>query len=205
MSQPTTDVESNTDAPDDQYEDRLIPGHEYDGIQEYDNPIPPWLSLLFGGTVIWSLFYLVAINLGYIDDYETNLEQGQEELAMIRQQAEAGTEKVDAAKLQTVAKDESYIDSGEKVFTAKCASCHGKKAQGMVGPNLTDKYWIHGGSLKNIYQTIQDGVPDKGMPPWGSRLDQEETLGVVAFVRSVRGTNPPNAKEPEGDPWEPKQ
>ena len=203
MSNSSTDPQPKP-VEDSSYEDELIPGHEYDGIHEYDNPIPPWLSLIFIGTIIWSLFYVVAINLGYIDDYYTNLEQGQQELALMRSKSEAQKEEIDAATLQKAADDKERVAAGEKVFEARCVSCHGENAQGMVGPNLTDKYWIHGGSLKTIFETVKAGVPDKGMPPWGPQLKREQMVSVTAYVRSVRGTDPPNAKKPEGDPFQPK-
>jgi len=187
----------------DQWDDELIDGHEYDGIREYDNPIPGWLSLLFAGTIVWSLFYVVAINLGYIARYEESLERNRRELANVRRTAEANREEVTSEVLAKVVENESRLERGEEIFTGKCASCHREDGGGEIGPNLTDSYWLHGGSLKSIYETITQGVEKKGMPPWRSRLSREERVDVTAYVRSLRGTDPPDAKEPEGDEYEP--
>jgi len=190
--------------PEDQIDDDLIPDHEYDGIKEYDNPIPPWLSLIFIGTIVWSLFYVVAINLGYIDDYHTNLAQNQEELTLMRTRAASNTEEMSAETLQKAVGNEEKIASGETLFMDNCSNCHGKKAEGMVGPNLTDKYWIHGGDLTSIYQTIKNGVDGKGMPAWGPQMDQEQMVAVTTYVRSVQGNDPSGAKKPQGDEYVPK-
>jgi cytochrome c oxidase cbb3-type subunit 3 len=195
---------TETANPEVELDDELIPDHEYDGIKEYDNPIPPWLSLIFIGTIVWSLFYVVAINLGYIDDYYTNLEQNQEELALMRTRAASQTEKMSAETLQKAVGNEERIAAGETVFMDNCSNCHGKKAEGLVGPNLTDKYWIHGGNLMAIYQSIKTGFTDKGMPAWGPQLDQKQIVSTVAYIRSVQGTDPSGAKKPQGDKYEPK-
>lgn len=195
---------TETANPEVELDDELIPDHEYDGIKEYDNPIPPWLSLIFIGTIVWSLFYVVAINLGYIDDYYTNLEQNQEELALMRTRAASQTEEMSAETLQKAVGNEERIAAGETLFMDNCSNCHGKKAEGLVGPNLTDKYWVHGGELTAIYQTIKNGVDGKGMPAWGPQMEQEQMVSTVAYVRSVQGTDPSGAKEPEGDKFEPK-
>lgn len=190
------------EAPDDSsYDDELIAGHKYDGIREYDNPIPGWLSLLFWGTIVWSVLYIIGIQLDYIDDYGTALEQSQQKLAY--QRAEAESEGPGVEDLKKAVGDEERIASGKQVYNAQCVSCHGEKGGGMVGPNLTDKHWIHGGSLSDIYKTIDEGVSDAGMPAWGPQLSQKEMVDVVAFVRSIQGTDPPDAKPPEGDKYEP--
>ncbi len=190
------------EAPDESsYDDELIAGHEYDGIQEYDNPIPDWLSLLFIGTVVWSVLYVAGIGLGYIDDYGTSLEESREELAY--QRAAAATEGPDAEKLQKAADNPDRVAAGEQVFADNCVSCHGEQGGGTVGPNLADTYWVHGGTLPDIYEVVRDGVSDAGMPAWGPQLSDEELIDVVAYVRSLQGTDPPDAKPPEGDEYTP--
>lgn len=192
-------------ATSDRWEDELIPGHEYDGIREYDNPVPGWLSLLFTGTIIWSLFYVVAINLGYIARYEETLEEGQRELANMRQAAESDREKVTPDRLAAAVEEEERKKSGKAAYNDNCASCHREDGGGEIGPNLTDPYWIHGGSLMDIYKTVTQGVSDKGMPAWKDQLSQQERIDVTAYVRSLQGTEPADAKEPEGDKFEPEQ
>jgi cytochrome c oxidase cbb3-type subunit 3 len=201
MTDETTANASDTEGytPDDD----LVEGHDYDGIKEYDNPIPPWLSLIFAGTIIWSGFYVVAINLGYISRYEESLDDGLAELQQLQSQAKEKTPEVTGQMLAKAADNEEAIQSAEKVFMGNCASCHGKKGEGLVGPNLTDKFWIHGGSLKDIYDTIYDGVPDQGMQAWGNTFDQEKIVNLTAYVRSLQGTDPAGAKKPEGEKFVP--
>ena len=89
---------------------------------------------------------------------------------------------------------------GGKIYSARCASCHGDKGQGIIGPNLTDDYWIHGdGSIPAILKVMNEGVPDKGMPPWKGVIPAELEDDVAAYVYSIYGTNPPGAKAPQGE------
>jgi cytochrome c oxidase cbb3-type subunit 3 len=91
------------------------------------------------------------------------------------------------------------LELGAARFTRSCASCHGEKAQGLIGPNLTDDHWIHGGTVEQIFQSVAKGWPAKGMPPWGRAVKPEELAALVSYVRSIHGSNPPNARAPEGD------
>ncbi|MFB6375736.1 MAG: cbb3-type cytochrome c oxidase N-terminal domain-containing protein [Bradymonadaceae bacterium] len=191
--------------PDDDWDDELIPDHEYDGIHEYDNPIPGWLSLLFWATIIWSLFYVVAINLGYIDGFMESFEEGREEIAMKRAAAEQNSKKVGPETLSSAVGKSGRVEQGKKVFKGKCAACHQENGGGDVGPNLTDDYWLHGGELMAIYETISGGVTDKGMPAWKGRLAPKEIVSVVAYIRSIRGTDPANAEDPRGEKYVPGQ
>jgi cytochrome c oxidase cbb3-type subunit 3 len=184
-------------------DDELVEGHDYDGIKEYDNPIPPWLSLIFAGTIIWSGFYVVAINLGYISRYQESLDDGLAELQRMKSQAEEKQPKVTQQMLAKAADSDKAVESAEKIFMGNCANCHGKQGQGLVGPNLTDKFWVHGGSLKDIYKTLVNGVTEKGMPAWGNTFDQEQIVNLTAYVRSLQGTDPSGAKKPEGEKFVP--
>ncbi len=197
MSSQTTKQQPPADS---EYADELL-DHEYDGIREYDNPMPGWWKWIFVGTVIWAAIYFVGINMGFLPTYQDDLAQGEAELEKMRNAAAVNAPKVDAALLAKVAKDTKAVAAGHEIFEAKCSPCHGKQAQGIVGPNLTDKYWLHGGKLTDIYHTVKTGVTDKGMPTWGGVLKDKELLDVVAFVHSVRGSNPPNPKAPQGKPF----
>ena len=103
------------------------------------------------------------------------------------------------ADLLAGAANPAVLEIGRSRFTRTCASCHGEQAQGLIGPNLTDDRWIHGGTVEQIFQSIAKGWPAKGMPPWGRALKPEELAALVSYVRSVQGSNPPNARAPEGD------
>jgi cytochrome c oxidase cbb3-type subunit 3 len=107
------------------------------------------------------------------------------------------------ADLLAGAANPAVLEKGAARFTRTCASCHGEHAQGLIGPNLTDDRWLHGGSVEQIFQTIAKGWPAKGMPPWGRALKPEELAALVSYVRSIQGSNPPNARAPEGDRFVP--
>jgi cytochrome c oxidase cbb3-type subunit 3 len=100
--------------------------------------------------------------------------------------------------LDTVRQNPAMLATGEKVFAARCTSCHGFFGEGNIGPNLTDELWIHGGRLTQIYHTIMEGVPEKGMVSWKTQLPPADLLAVAAYVSTLQGTNPPNAKAPQG-------
>jgi cytochrome c oxidase cbb3-type subunit 3 len=102
-------------------------------------------------------------------------------------------------KLNAALKDESQLTKGKALYAGKCASCHGQKGEGLIGPNLADKYWINGdGNISSIAKTISEGVPAKGMPPWAAIFTEPELTQIVAFVKSLKGTSPPNGKAPQG-------
>jgi len=104
-----------------------------------------------------------------------------------------------AEQLAAMTKDASVLALGKQVFGQNCAACHRADAGGQIGPNLTDDYWLHGGALDQIHKTVTDGVLEKGMPPWSKVLKPNQLDAVVAYVYTLRGTNPPNPKAPQGD------
>lgn len=181
--------------------DKLL-GHSYDGIQEYDNPLPGWWSFLFIACVVFSPLYALYYHFGrgdlVADEYQADAAAVAEQRA-----AEALSEPVTDASLRELAQDPNAIAAGGEVFQANCAACHKAKGQGLIGPNLTDAYWINGGSPTDIYQTIYDGVPAKGMVAWGPVLAPDELRQVAAFVMSLQGTDPPDGKAPEGEKYPP--
>jgi cytochrome c oxidase cbb3-type subunit 3 len=172
--------------------------HEFDGIKELNNPIPPWLMSIWYITVIFSVIYFV-----YYHVYEVGLSQDEE---YARQMAEAGVS-VDKHKeetsttamvLLTSAED---LAAGEAIYKEKlCATCHGMLGEGnAIGPNLTDKYFLHGNTIEDVYNIIYNGVPTKGMTPYKDQLTQEKIVQVGSYVLSLVGTNPPNPKDPQGE------
>ena len=184
------------------YQDQIIQGHKYDGIREYDNPMPGWWVALFWATVVFSVVYVLGVHyLDFIDTYEEDLAESLNDLEAARAAyAEANpTFTVDEATLQAYVDDPAMAEAGATHYAAVCASCHGDQGQGLIGPNLTDAYWIHGGSNMDLFAVITEGVPAQGMPPWDSALSPEERAQVVAFLQSIQGTDPPNAKEPQGE------
>lgn len=172
--------------------------HNYDGIQEYDNPLPRWWVYLFYATIIFSVLYLlnipgVGIGKGRIANYEADVAAWK----AAHPEPEGG---VSPEQLAALAADQAALASGKQVYTTNCASCHRADGGGMIGPNLTDDFWIHGGSLPEIHKTIVEGVLAKGMPNWGKLLKPDQVNAVTVYVASLKGSNPANPKAPEGSP-----
>jgi cytochrome c oxidase cbb3-type subunit III len=176
--------------------------HDYDGIKELDNHLPPWWKWLFYGCIAWGLVYLVVYHIS--DTLPLQLDEYQQEISIADEQAR----KLKASQPQEAIDENTLVFSDDKVLIEKgkavfasfnCASCH--KADGggnTIGPNLTDDYWLHGGEIKNIFATVKNGVVEKGMPAWGKSMSPQDVKSVVFFVMSLKGTNPDGAKAPQG-------
>ena len=183
-----------------QYDDRVA--HEVDGIKEYDNPMPGWLMAIWWGSLIFSAGYLMffALNFGEGTMDAEYRQQTQEAVTSVQAYFDANPlVPPRPADLLAGAVNEAVLDAGAARFARSCAACHGDRAQGLIGPNLTDDRWIHGGSVEQIFQTVAKGWPAKGMPPWGRALTPDELAAVVSYVRSLQGSNPPGPRAPEGD------
>lgn len=185
-------------------EEDILMHHEYDGIRELDNVLPPWWVWLFYGSIIWSVFYLAGTVMGFLPDqkteYANSMEQAKQDIA-------AYTAKLGASVDETnvkVSTDPGTLAAGRNIFTQYCTPCHGADAAGSetsVGPNLTDAYWIHGGGVKNIFSTIKYGVQEKGMISWKSQLKPSEMASLASYILSLQGSGPATQKPPQGDPW----
>jgi cytochrome c oxidase cbb3-type subunit 3 len=185
-------------------EQSILLSHDYDGIKELDNRIPPWFHALFWGAIIFGAIYLVkfhVIGSGNVQE-EEYLEEVR--LAEAEQQILIKTGALLNEETVTASTDAAVIQEGKGIFVKNCVACHGQNAEGIVGPNLTDDYWIHGGGIKNVFKTIKYGVPQKGMISWQSQLNPNQMQAVSSYVLSLHGTNPPNAKAPEGVKYEEK-
>ncbi len=179
-------------------DDRLM-HHEYDGIREYDNPLPFWWKGIFVLCIAHSAAYFYWYHLGGPGlTEEARYAAEVKELEAIRAAAPKQEVVVDEAALAALAKDAAAIGRGQGVFLKNCASCHTENGRGLVGPNLTDQFQIHGQSRLDIYRTIHDGVPDKGMLSWAPLLPPAELAEVSAFVATLRGTDAPGGKAAEG-------
>jgi cytochrome c oxidase cbb3-type subunit 3 len=179
-----------------------IAGHRYDGIREYDNPMPGWWVWIFWGSIIFSVVYYLGIGVfGFVDTYADDLEQSMAELQRIRDEYNQANPSatVDSAALALAVADPSRVTQGATLFAAQCAACHGPQGQGLIGPNMTDDYYIHGGTNMDAFNVIAEGVVAKGMPPWEAVYTPEELVSLVAYVRSLVGTSPPNPKDPQGE------
>lgn len=177
-------------------EDRLL-HHDYDGIQEYDNPMPRWWLYIFWGTIAWAALYWlnvpgVGVGKGRVADYDASVAAAAAEFPQPASTAP------DAAALLAMSKDPASLATGKTVYATYCTACHASDGGGIIGPNLTDNAWIHGDTPGEIYTTVHDGVLAKGMPAWGQSLKPDEVTAVVAYVISLQGTAPAAPKAPEG-------
>lgn len=178
-------------------------GHDFDGIRELDNHLPPWWKWLFAGTVVWALAYLVVYHL--YGNLPLQQEEYDREVAIADEQMRARkaaqpVEEIDVNSLKYTA-DAAALEKGKGVFANNnCGSCHRADGGGnTIGPNLTDAYWLHGGGVQNIFNTIKAGVVEKGMPAWGKTLSPQDVRDVTFYVMSLQGSNPANGKAPQGE------
>ncbi len=185
----------------DDIQDKLL-NHTYDGIQEYDNPMPRWWLLTFAATIIFSVIYL--FNIGPVGNGEGRIADYEADMAAYAKAHPAPTGgDMSSDQLLALVKDEEAMEEGKEAYTAYCASCHAPDGGGLIGPNLADAYWLHGGTIADIYKTVTIGVLEKGMPPWGKTLKPEQLSAVVAYVSTLQGTTPANPKAPQGTPVTP--
>jgi cytochrome c oxidase cbb3-type subunit 3 len=177
----------------------LLIEHEYDGIQELDNPTPAWFMYLFYATITFAVCYLLiyhvfkAAPLQY-DEYKNEVAQAA--VANKAYLSKAGN-MVDENTVK-LSRDPAVLASGKTIFMTNCLACHGPQGQGLVGPNLTDDYWLHGSKIGDLFKTIKYGVPAKAMPTWEKLLSPKQISDVANYIKSLHGTNPPNPKAPQG-------
>lgn len=178
--------------------DQLL-DHEYDGIREYDNPLPRWWVWIFAGSFWFSVAYYFHYHVSGNGASVAALYDA--EVAEARELAAKSTlaEPVSEESLGKLMADAGLMKDAQAAYTLRCAPCHGDKGQGLIGPNLTDNAWLHGkGTLTDLYQVIDQGVLAKGMPAWGKQLSPIEVRKLAAYVGTQRGTAVPGGKAPEG-------
>jgi len=183
-------------------EHEIILDHNYDGIRELDNKLPPWWVYMFYITIIFGIVYMARFHI--FGGYDQQLEY-EREIAAAREAVEAykktATDLVDVNTVEILTED-TDIKAGETIFVSNCAVCHKVDGGGGIGPNLTDDYWILGGGIKNVFNSISEGGrPGKGMISWKTNLKPNEMAQVASYVLSLHGHTPADPKEPEGDLW----
>jgi cytochrome c oxidase cbb3-type subunit 3 len=184
-----------TDAVPIEREHEILLDHNYDGIKELDNNLPPWWVYMFYLTIVFAAVYMYYY---HFSSGPSQVEEYKNEMVVAEAQMKEAANKVNEDNV-TVLTDAARIASGKEVFTQNCANCHGNAGEGKIGPNLTDKNWIHGGDIKAVFITVKNGSTTKGMPAWKTQLSPSQIQEVSSYILSLKGSNPANAKEPQGD------
>ena len=176
-----------------QEKDKLLVDHDFDGIRELDNPPPPWLVYLFYASIVFAGIYFFVYHVFKTGD--TQNEKYEKEMAKFEASQSEGTLTL------TFLTDDASLQAGEELFNSKtCVTCHGVQLEGnAIGPNLVDAYWIYGNSINNMVDIISNGNIQKGMTPFKDQLATEQIIQLSSFIWSKQGSNPANAKEPQGD------
>lgn len=183
-------------------EKNLVMDHKFDGIAELNNPTPAWFMVLFYGTIIFAICYLLTYHVfgfGKLQDeeYVAEIEQAADAKAAFLANPVNSASAVNENNIKQ-SKDAAVLKSGGALFATRCPPCHGDHGQGIVGPNLTDEFWLHGGKIKDVFKTIKYGVPDKGMISWEKSMSAQQISDIANYVLSLQGTKPAGAKAPQG-------
>jgi len=186
-------------------EEEIMLDHNYDGIRELDNHLPPWWKWLFYGTIAFGVVYLIVYHVTdslplQAEEYANQIAEA--EAMQAERMANTPTVAIDESTV-TYVEDAAKLASGKQVYDNNCAQCHRADGGGSIGPNLTDEYWLHGGSIQDIFRTIKVGVPAKGMISWEPLLSPEQMQNVSSYIMTMQGTNPENPKAPQGEPYQP--
>lgn len=195
-----TILDKLNDTVDIEEEALIMLDHDYDGIKELDNNLPPWWKYGFYLTIIVAVMYLINYHVIKTsplqgEEYTNSIKKAEAEIAEYMKNS---ANNVDESTVKMLT-DQSDLNAGKDIFVSTCAACHGKLGEGTVGPNLTDEYWIHGGGVKDIFKTIKYGWPDKGMKAWKEDFSPVQIAQLASFIRTLKGTNPPNPKDKQGE------
>jgi len=172
--------------------------HVYDDdLIEHDNRLPLWWQYTLYGAVVFAVIYWYGEEK--IAAWKTQRQSYETEIVALKMEQAKKSGKMSAEALVAMSKSGKSVDAGKQVFVTTCAPCHRADGGGLIGPNLTDEYWLHGGKPDEIWKTVHDGVPDKGMPSWGPQLGEDKVAAVVSYVLTLRDTHVANGKAPQGD------
>jgi mono/diheme cytochrome c family protein len=184
----------------DKTEEELRLDEDFDGIHELDNPTPPWFNFIFYTSILAAVLYLLnyhVLKFGSLQEAEYTAEVAQSKLEVDAYLKSSGN-LIDENNVAFVL-DKKLLADGQTLFAEKCAVCHLADGGGVVGPNLTDAYWIHGGDIQSIFKTIKYGVPAKGMIAWQNTFSGKQMEALASYVKTLQGTTPAVGKEPQGE------
>jgi cytochrome c oxidase cbb3-type subunit 3 len=183
-------------------EGQLLLDHDYDGIKELDNNLPPWWVYLFYACIVFSIVYLVRFEIMGADDQEAELKNEMAQAKIeVAEYMKTAPDMMDEKNV-TLLTDAASLAEGKTIYTTNCVACHRADAGGQIGPNLTDDQWILGGGIKNVFHTLVNGGRDgKGMIAWKGTLKPKEMQKVASYILSLKGSNPKEPKAPEGEVW----
>jgi len=170
-------------------QDKIIAGHEYDGIKELDNDLPPWWKYLFYITIAFAAIYLVRYHVIKTGDLQAT--EYENEMIAAAEKYKPSGDQINENTI-TVLSDQASLDAGREVYKKICSACHAMNGEGLVGPNFTDEYWIHGGTIKDMYKIVISGVIEKGMISYKDQLTGKQIQEVLSYIISLKGSNPPN-------------
>lgn len=186
-------------------EDEIVLDHNYDGIRELDNHLPPWWKWMFYASIVFAVVYMAIYHVFgamplQTEEYQAEMAVAEE--ARLARLADQPLSDIDETNVQFVENEAALIE-GQKIYNRNCAACHKEDGGGGIGPNLTDQYWIHGGSIQDVFLTIKQGVPDKGMIAWKDMLTPDKMQNVSSYILTMQGTTPAVPKEPQGELYVP--
>ncbi|GGK56045.1 c-type cytochrome [Rufibacter glacialis] len=187
------------------HKDILMEDHTYDGIFEFDNDLPPWWKYMFYATIVFGIGYLLHYHVFQSGNLQIAEYQAEVQQASLLNPAGSDEGNVNEVTNFQPLTEAPKLEAGKAAFIQNCAACHGQEGQGTVGPNLTDEFWLHGGDVNAIYKTIKYGVTSKGMVAWQKKLSNDQILEVSSYILSIQGSNPANAKAPQGEKYVPKK
>jgi cytochrome c oxidase cbb3-type subunit III len=195
-------MKSLTDAVPVEEEAAVMMDHDYDGIRELDNNLPPWWKYGFYLTIVVAIVYLFNFHVLHtgklsLEEYSQEMKDGD---AAVAEYQKTAVDLVDEKTVKLLT-DATSLTAGKAIFKQNCVVCHGEFGEGKegLGPNFTDDYWLHGGSVNDVFRSVKYGWTEKGMKSWQQDLKPSEIQLVVSYVKSLRGTNPPNPKEKQGE------
>jgi cytochrome c oxidase cbb3-type subunit 3 len=174
-------------------------GHDYDGIRELDNALPPWWKYGFYLSIAWAVVYFCVFHIfgdwSAKEEYQVEMAQAEIEVAAYLKTA---ANQVDERSVVLLT-DASAMEAGQTIYVANCAPCHGQQGEGGIGPTFADQYWIHGGDIASVFKSVKYGIPEKGMIAWQDQLRPLQIQQVSSYLMTFVGTQPPNQKEPQGE------